>query len=166
VLARAYLVSSADNPKGLSAKANPQGLSFGSFTSHNTAEVLRQGFCWFVVILFFFLKKKTECMKRVVNRSVSEIHMPIHGYSRIEEKFVESDPGWIYDDKMYREENLWTKYTKVTPALKFGRASLASDLLMPSRSYAASKDFLSWQLDQLKHVMIVRELKSITSSMS
>jgi hypothetical protein len=42
VLARAYLVSSADNPKGLSAKANPQGLSFGSFTSHNTAEVLRQ----------------------------------------------------------------------------------------------------------------------------
>jgi hypothetical protein len=42
VLARAYLVSSADNSKGLSAKANPQGLSFGSFTSHNTAEVLRQ----------------------------------------------------------------------------------------------------------------------------
>jgi hypothetical protein len=51
LLARAYLVSSVDNPKGLSAKANPQGLSakanpqglsFGSFTSHNTAEVLRQ----------------------------------------------------------------------------------------------------------------------------
>jgi hypothetical protein len=42
VLARAYLLSSVDNSKGFSAKANPQGLSFGSFTSHNTTEVLRQ----------------------------------------------------------------------------------------------------------------------------